>query len=268
MSQLKIVFLGDIMGKIGRKGVAKAIPQIKKKYKPDLIIANAENIAHGKGVTEKTLKEMMDAGIDFFTSGNHIWKNPEGEQILREGKLPIIRPANYPEGVPGDGYRIIEIGTKKILITNLMGRVFFFKEYFDCPFRKLEAILEETKHEKLSAILVDFHAEATSEKNALPRYFDGQASVFVGTHTHVQTSDEQILEKGTAFITDAGMCGLKNSSLGVDLKNVYTTFLTQIPREHEIPEHGICQINGIFVIIKPENKLAQKIERIQFDVEV
>ena len=268
MSELKIVFLGDIMGKIGRNGVKEAIPEIKKKYNPDLIIANAENLAHGKGVSEKTLTEMMDAGIDFFTSGNHIWKNKDGEQVLRENKFPIIRPANYPAGVPGDGSKVIEIGTKKILIVNLMGRVFFFKEAFECPFRTLENILEEHKNTDLSAIFVDFHAEATSEKNAFPRYFHGKVSTVLGTHTHVQTADEQILEKGTSFVSDAGMCGLKDSSLGVDLKNVYETFLTQIPREHVIPEHGICQINGIFVIIKPENKTTQKIERIQFDVEV
>jgi len=264
---IKILFLGDIVGKIGRRALKDALPKLRKKYKPDLIIANAENIAHGKGVTEGTLKEMMTAGVDFFTSGNHIWSNPEGAKIFIENKLPIIRPANYPEGVLGDGYRVVKVGKNKILIINLLGRV-FFRENFDCPFRKLEKILKETKKEKLSAIILDFHAEATSEKNTLARYFDGQLSAVFGTHTHIQTADEQVLPKGTAYITDTGMVGAKHSSLGVDMKNVVNNFLTQMPTNFEVPERGTCQINGIFVIIKPENGLAKSIERISFDVKV
>jgi len=266
MSQTKIIFLGDIVGKIGRKAVKEALPKLIKKYKPDLIIANAENIAHGSGVTNKTLKEMIAAGVDFFTSGNHIWKNPEAEEIFNTDKLPIIRPANYPKGTPGDGYKIIEVGTKKIMIVNLIGRV-FFREDFDCPFRKLEEILLETNAENLDGIIVDFHAEATSEKITLANYFDGKISLALGTHTHTQTSDNQLLPKGTGAITDAGMCGAKHSSLGVDLKNVIKGFLTQMPSSFEIPTSGICQINGIFAIIKA-NMLTQKIERINIDVEV
>lgn len=267
MAQLKIIFLGDIMGKIGRKGVKELLPKIKKQYKPDLVIANAENLAHGKGITEKTLKEMISAGVDFFTSGNHVWDNPEAEQIFSENKLPIIRPANYPEGTSGDGYKIIEIGTKKILVANVMGRV-FMKENFNCPFRVMEAILEETKNEKLSAIICDIHAEATSEKSTFGNYFDGQASLIVGTHTHIATADEQILKKGTGYITDVGMCGAKYSSLGVDFKNVTKNFLTQMSQTFEIPEHGTCQINGIFVIIKPENRQAQMIERFTLETNI
>ncbi len=255
------------MGKIGRNAVKKVLPEIKKQYEPDLIIANAENLAHGKGITNDTLKEMMTAGVDFFTSGDHVWDNPESEQILNEKKLPIIRPANYPDGVAGDGYKIIEIGTKKVLIINLLGRV-FFRINPDCPFRTLEKILEETKHEKLSAIIVDMHAEATSEKNSIGRYFDGQVSALVGTHTHIQTADEQILPGGTAYITDTGSCAAKHSSLGVTLESVMNNFLYQTPQQHEIPDHGICQVNGIFAIIKPETRLAEKIERIQLDIEI
>lgn len=268
MSQIKILFFGDIMGKIGRNALKKALPELKEKYKPDFVIANAENIAHGKGITEKTLKEMMDAGIDFFTSGNHVWSNAEAEQIFQKDKLPIIRPANYPPGLPGDGYKVIELGTKKVLIANLMGRHLILKEDFDCPFRSLEAILDQHKNTKLDAILVDFHAEASSEKTCFPRYFDGRASAIWGTHTHVQTADDQILPQGTAMISDVGMVGLKHSSLGIELADAYRKFLYQIPVEHTIPDHGICQINGIFVIIKPENASAKKIERINFEVEV
>ncbi len=268
MPQIKILFLGDIVGKIGRKAVAETLPKLKKKYKPDLIIANAENLAHGKGVTEKTLQEMLHAGIDFFTSGNHIFSNSaEINEILSANKIPLIRPANYPAGVPGEGYKIIEIGVYKILIINLIGRV-FFKENFDCPFQKLEQILNENKTQEFGAIIVDFHAEATSEKNTLSRYFDGQVSAVIGTHTHVQTADEQILKNGTAYITDAGMVGYKDSSLGVDLKNVVKQFFTQLPTAFELPESGTCQVDGVFVIIKPETGKAQKIERIKLDVEV
>ena len=180
MSQLKILMLGDIVGKIGRRAVAKFLPKLKKKYKPDLIIANAENLAHGNGVTIATLKEMLDAGIDFFTSGNHVWSNKADiNQIFTENKLPIIRPANYPPTVLGEGYKIIEVGVYKILIANLIGRV-FFRENFDCPFRKFQEILAETAKEKVDAVIVDFHAEATSEKNTFARYFDRSEERRVG----------------------------------------------------------------------------------------
>lgn len=268
MSQLKILFLGDIVGRIGRRALQEKLPELKKKYKPDLVIANAENLAHGKGVSESVLKEMMDCGVDFFTSGDHAWGNKaEAEKIFTENKLPLIRPANFPPAASGDGFRVLEVGIHKILIINLIGRV-FFRDNFDCPFRTLETILQQFKSTNLSAIIVDFHAEATSEKNTLPRYFDGQVSAVLGTHTHVQTADEQVLPQGTAFISDVGMVGLTHSSLGVDLKNVVKKFITQTPQTWEIPEHGPCQIDGVFVIIKPENKLAKRIERIKLFVDV
>lgn len=265
---LKILFLGDIVGRIGRNAAKLALPKLKKKYKPDLIIANGENLAHGKGVAESVLKEMMEAGVGFFTSGNHVWSNKnEIAKIFSENKFPLIRPANYPNGAAGDGYKIIEVGEHKILIVNLIGRV-FFPESFECPFRTLEKILDKTKKEKLSAIIVDLHAEATSEKNTLGRYFDGKISALFGTHTHIQTADEQILPQGTAYITDAGMVGAKHSSLGVGLREVLAVFLTQVPQSFEIPEHGTCQVNGVFVIINTATKLAEKIERVSMDVEV
>jgi len=266
MSQIKILFLGDIVGKIGRKAVIKELPKLKKKYKPDFIIANAENLAHGVGITEKTLAEMMDAGINFFTSGNHIWKNAEAEKIFSENTLPIVRPANYPDGVLGDGYKIVEVGKSKILIANLIGRV-FMRENFDCPFRKLEQILKETKNERIDFKIVDFHAEATSEKIAFGKYFDGKVDLVLGTHTHVQTADEKIFKKGTGFICDAGMVGAMDSSIGVDFKNVIDMFLTQISKTFEIPEKGTCIINGVFAIIKQE-KGVSCIERVNQENEV
>ncbi|MBT4722433.1 TIGR00282 family metallophosphoesterase [Candidatus Falkowbacteria bacterium] len=265
MSQLKVLFLGDIVGKIGRKAVKESLPKLKKKYKPDFIIANAENLAHGKSVTEKTLQEMSDAGIDFFTSGNHIWANPESEQILSEQKFDIIRPANYPEGVPGFGHKIIEVGTKKVLVANQMGRV-FFREDFENPFTVMEDILKQEKG-KFDFSIVDLHAEATSEKVSFAKYFDGKVDLVIGTHTHVQTADEKVLEEGTGFISDAGMVGAKDSSIGVDFKNVLHMFFTQMPKAFELPESGTCIINGIFATIK-QDKGVTKIERVSEEVDV
>ncbi len=267
MANIKILALGDIVGKIGRRGVITALPELKKRYKPDLVIANAENLSHGKGVSEKTLNQMIEAGIDFFTSGNHIWDNKNADKIFNENKLPIIRPANYPTGVIGDGYKIIEVGTAKVLIANLNGRV-FFRENFDCPFRVMEKILADNKRKKIDAIIVDLHAEATSEKKSFAHFFDGKINLIMGTHTHTQTADEQILPGGSAFISDLGMCGAKHSSLGIGYESVIRNFLEQTPALHEIPEHGTCQINGIFAIIKQEKGIAKSLERFQTEVEI
>lgn len=262
---LKILFFGDVVGRAGREALKKTVPQLKETYQPELAIANAENLAHGKGVTSKTLEGIQEAGIDIFTSGNHIWKKTEGLSILNEKDSPVIRPANYPPGVPGKGYKIIEIGTKKVLIINLMGRV-FIQEDIDCPFRKLDEILEETKKENLKAVIVDFHGEATSEKIAFGWYADGRTSAVIGTHTHIVTADEKILPKGTAYITDAGMVGLKESVLGVDKDTVIKRFLTQLPLNHEIPEEGLVTVNALYLEIDTKTSKAKKLERIKEEV--
>lgn len=264
---MKILFFGDIVGKIGRKAAAKVLPELKAGFRPDLVLANGENLAHGKGANEKVIKEVLEAGIDFLTSGNHIWAEKKVIPILEEGKLPLIRPANYPPEVPGAGEKIIEVGGIKVLIINLMGRV-FIKEDLDCPFRKIDEILEKYKKEKLAAIIVDFHAEATSEKQAFGWYVDGRVSAVLGTHTHIGTSDSQILPQGTAYITDIGMVGAKESVLGVDKSIIQKKFLTQMPVLHEIPEEGVCMVNAILVEIDPKTKKAIKIERIDKEVTI
>jgi len=208
----KILFFGDIVGKIGRKAIKKVIGDYKKKYSPDFIIANAENLAHGTGATESTLNEMLEAGINFFTSGNHIWKKKEIISVFEEKRIPLIRPANYPEGAPGQGYQLVEVGTKKLLVVNLLGRV-FMKEDMDCPFRKIDEILKKYSKENLSGIFVDFHAEVTSENVAFGFYVDGRVSAVVGTHTHIPTADNKILPQGTAYVTDVGMVGARDSVL-------------------------------------------------------
>lgn len=264
---MKILIFGDVMGKIGRRAIIKILPKLKKEFKPDFIIANAENIAHGKGITPKTLKELTDNGVDFFTSGDHVWNKKEIIPVLEQKDACLIRPANYPPKVPGFGYRIIEVGVKKILMVNLIGRVFMKGDY-DCPFRKIDEIFEETKREKIDAVVIDFHTEATSEIRAFGFYVDGRASIVFGTHTHVQTADEQILPKGTAYLTDVGMNGAKDSVLGVDKENILKNFLTQMPFEHIIPETGTAIVNAVLVEINSKTIEAKKIIRINREIEV
>ena len=263
---LKVLFFGDIVGKIGRKAVKKILPKLKKEYKPDLVLANAENLAHGVGMTEKTINEMQEAGVDFFTSGNHFLKKEEIRDRLASPETKILRPANYPPGVPGRGEKLLEIGLKRVVVVNLVGRV-FMGEDFDCPFRKFDEIFEKYKNDKVS-IIVDFHAEATSEKVALGHYLDGRAAALVGTHTHVATADQRVLPEGLAFVSDIGMVAALNSVIGVDKKEVIKMFLTQLPLRHELPEEGKVLVNAVFFEIDLETKKAKSIERVDRVIEV
>ena len=265
---IKILFFGDIVGKIGRKGLKKALSELKEKYQPDLVIANAENLAHGLGVTEKTLNEMLEAGVDFFTSGNHVWKKPMVEEIFAEDKIPLIRPANYPEETSGKGYKTLKVGGRKLIVLNLMGRVFIEEIELTCPFKKADEIIEECKKEKADIIIVDIHAEATSEKVAMGWYLDGRVAAVLGTHTHIPTADCQILPKGTAYVTDIGMVGAKDSVIGVDKEVIIENFLEEDHLPHEIPEEGDCIINSVLVEIEPKTNKATKIERIDLEVKI
>ncbi|OGY41361.1 MAG: metallophosphoesterase [Candidatus Buchananbacteria bacterium RBG_13_39_9] len=264
---MKILFFGDIFAKIGRLGIKKIMPDLQEQYQPDLILANAENLSHGRGVSERTIKEMQEIGIDLFTSGNHVWDKSEAWSILNKKNSPLIRPANYPPGTPGYGEKIVKIGLNNLLVVNLIGRV-FFREDFDDPFRTIEAILEKYKKEKLAGIIVDLHAEATSEKVAMGFYLDGKISALIGSHTHVQTADDKILDNGTAYLSDIGFIGAKNSVIGLDRKTIINNFLTQINEAAEIPEEGLCQINGVYLEINPKTQKAIKIERVNTEVEV
>lgn len=264
---MRILFIGDIMGKPGRKAVAALLPGFREEYKPDIVIANAENLAHGKGVTEKTLEEITSAGVDFCTSGNHIWSKNEVTEILSRPQGILVRPANYPIQNAGKGVALVSVGSRQLLIINLMGRV-FMKEHLNCPFHALDEILESVKHKDIAAIFVDFHGEATSEKNVFGLYADGRVSAVVGTHTHVQTSDEQLLPKGTAYITDVGMVGLRHSSVGVNYDAILPSFLYQTPPRHEIADNGLVGFHGVVIDIDPQTRHATSIVRIQKDVEV
>jgi 2',3'-cyclic-nucleotide 2'-phosphodiesterase len=252
---MKILFLGDIFGKPGREAVKRILPDLRQKEKFDVVIANAENLSHGKGASIQSIEEMQKAGIDFFTSGNHVWKQKKTVAKLDDKSFPLIRPANYPEGVPGRGWQIIQTSMmKKLLVINLIGRV-FFRDSYDCPFRKVDKILEETKGENLNGIFVDFHAEATSEKRALGHYLAERVSAVVGTHTHIPTNDAEILNNHTAYITDVGMVGPYDSVIGVEKKIIIRTFLTQIPEAHDVAA-GPMVFNGVIIDIDAKTQKA------------
>ncbi len=255
---MKILFFGDIVGKIGRQALTKELPGLKDKYKPDLVLANAENLAHGTGLTRSTVAEMQEAGVDYFTSGNHVFDKPVAEEFLDEADCPVIRPANYPDGTSGKGYKVIN----NLLLVNLMGRVFIDEEFSD-PFDKLDEILKE--HPEINNVFVDFHAEATSEKQALGWYSDGRVSAVIGTHTHVQTNDDRILTQGTGFISDAGMVGSWDSVIGIKKESSIKYCKEGGPFKVDIPESGEKVVNGVFVEIGEDGK-AVKLEKICYTI--
>jgi 2',3'-cyclic-nucleotide 2'-phosphodiesterase len=260
---MKILFIGDIFGRSGRKTVKSLLPGLIEKHKPDLVLANPENLSHGNGFSKKTIVEMQEAGVDFFTSGNHVFDNKDGANCLGDQDFPVLRPANYPdENTPGDGYRIIESRNgKKVLVISLIGRV-FMGGYFGCPFRYADKILDEADLTDVSAVFVDFHAEATSEKYALAYYLDGRVSALVGTHTHVQTNDARILEQGTAYITDVGMTGPFDSVIGVKKDIIIKRFLTQLGVKHEPEMDGQMVLSAFLVEVDSKTRKAKEAKNI------
>lgn len=257
------------MGKIGRKAVKELVPRLRKEHQVDFCIANAENLAHGAGITRATMEECLLSGIDFFTSGNHIWDKPEVYDILQDKDLKerLIRPHNYPAGTSGDGAKIVNVGKNKILIANVMGQV-FMRPTLDNPFEALDRLLEEYQGEDLAGTLVDFHADATSEKNAFGMYADGRATAVWGTHSHVPTADERILPQGTAFVTDVGLTGFRDGVIGETSEAVLKSFITRLPLRHELPDTGWAILNAIIVEIDPKIKLANSIKRIKEEIEI
>lgn len=262
-----VLFFGDIVGKIGRQALQAVLPDLKKEFQPDLVIANVENIAHGNGITEKTLQDALAAGVDFCTSGNHVLGKQEAESLLVRKDIPLIRPANYPPGLPGDGYRIVEVASRPVAIVNMMGRV-FMKEDLDCPFRGIDVIIAECNARGVKSIIIDFHAEATSEKTAFAHYVDGRATAVIGTHTHIPTADTIILAGGTARVTDAGMAGALDSVIGVRKEPIIKSFLTQTGRTVEIPEEGEAIVNGVMVQFDPMTGRATAISRVDRQVRI
>jgi hypothetical protein len=254
--KISFLFLGDVIGRPGRKLLKRYLPLLVKKYSPSLVIANGENAAGGVGITEKVGEELLSQ-VDVLTSGNHIWDKKEALDYL--GREPrLLRPANYPPKNPGKGTYIFEGSSgKKVGVLNLQGRVFM--EPIDCPFRVADDELEKLKA-LTPVIVVDFHAEATSEKQAMGWYLDGRVSAVVGTHTHVPTADERILPKGTAFISDVGMVGSYNSVIGIRKDQALKRFLTGRPQRFEPEKEGIF-LSAVFVEIDSRTGRATSIRR-------
>jgi len=251
-----ILAIGDIIGKPGRQAVSQLLPGLRQQYGLDLVIANAENAAGGLGLTLATARELLDAGADVLTSGNHIWAEREIIPYL-DGDMPILRPLNYPPGVPGKGY--ITLG--RAAVVSLMGRTFMGD--LDCPFQAMDQLLAKLEQ---PIIIVDFHAEATSEKMAMGRYLDGRVSAVLGTHTHVGTIDAQLLPRGTAYVTDIGMTGPSDSVIGDDAEAVIQRFLTGIPHRLSVGK-GKVAFNAIMVKVDDNTGRAISIDRIYREVE-
>jgi metallophosphoesterase (TIGR00282 family) len=251
-----ILAIGDIVGKPGRRAVSQLLPSLRQQYGIDLVMANGENAAGGIGLTLSTAKELLAAGVDVLTSGNHIWAQKEIIPYL-DGAMPILRPLNYPPGVPGKGHIVIG----QVAVVNLIGRTFMGD--FDCPFRAMDQLLTELKQ---SIIIVDFHAEATSEKGAMGRYLDGRVSAVLGTHTHVGTIDAQLLPQGTAYVTDIGMTGPLDSIIGDDAEAVIQRFLTSMPHRLSVGK-GKTAFNAILVKVDDDTGRALSIERIYQEVQ-
>ena len=251
--------IGDIIGQPGRRAIRRVIPDLRQELGLNLVIANGENVAGGFGITLDTAEELLDSGVDILTSGNHIWDQKEIIPHMDEG-LPLIRPANYPDA-PGRGY-LVQDG---VMVMNLMGRVFM--PTLDCPFRTASALLEEAQTEHSPrAIIVDIHAEATSEKQGMGWYLDGKVSAVLGTHTHVGTVDARILPKGTAYLTDVGMTGPVNSVIGSDTNAVLDRFLTGLPQRLPVAG-GPVILNSVMLELNDETGKAVSIQRIDRMVE-
>jgi hypothetical protein len=255
---MRILFLGDIVGKPGRRAVRELLPQIISKYSIDFIIANCENAAAGFGVTGEIVEELYETKIDVLTSGNHIWDKKEVMDFIHDYET-LLRPANYPEGAPGSGSVVVPIISGiYVAVINLMGRIFM--RPLDCPFKAARREIERLK-KKTNIIIVDMHAEATSEKIAMGWFLDGQVSAVVGTHTHVQTADEEILPCGTAYITDVGMTGPFDSVLGIRKDVVLERFLTHIPNKFEVANNDV-RLQGVIIDLDEKNGKSNSIQRI------
>ena len=255
---MRIAMVGDVIGRPGRAAFAKYTAQLRKEKKVDIVVVNGENSAGGKGITRKALDELLHAGADVVTSGNHIWDKKDVLEFIDQEPF-LIRPANYPEGAPGKGWCIYPWRAKNIGVMNLSGRAFM--PPMDCPFQKVEDILREMK-DKCDILLLDFHAETTSEKMAMGWYLDGRVNGVVGTHTHIQTADERVLPQGTAYITDLGMVGPWNSILGVKTEIILQKFTTAMPCRFDLEESGPMVYSALIVDIDDATNRTTGVERI------
>ncbi|HSP54016.1 MAG TPA: TIGR00282 family metallophosphoesterase [Dehalococcoidia bacterium] len=255
---LNVLVIGDIVGKLGRRTVAGLLPDIKRSHNIDFVIANGENTAGGRGLTPATAQELYESGVDVITSGNHIWENREIYPTLEKDRR-ILRPINYPEGTIGCGI----YSSDALAVVNVMGRT-FMGVHLDCPFRAMDAALNRLRG--CHIIIVDLHAEATSEKIAMGFYLDGRTSAVFGTHTHVPTSDARVLQGGTGYISDVGMVGALRSVLGMAVEPVIERFLTQLPNRFEPVEKGPAVFNSIVLQIDERSGKTISIQRLDREV--
>jgi metallophosphoesterase (TIGR00282 family) len=254
---LRILFFGDIVGRPGRRGISAILPNWAAQYRPDVVIANGENAAGGIGISPAVAEELLDLGIDLLTLGNHAWQKRDVYGFL-DANTKIIRPLNMPPGVPGRGYAILDVGGQPLAVVNLCGRIFLGE--YDDPFRAIDGLLAEIDSPN---VLVDFHAETSSEKQAFGWFVDGRVSAVIGTHTHVQTADDRILPGGTAYITDVGMCGPQDSVIGMDRDIILHRFLTQLPTRFEVAK-GDPLVCAAVVEISEEDGKATRFGRLQW----
>jgi len=261
---MNILCIGDIVGKPGRHAVESLLVDLKEQYEVDFVIANGENSAGGSGLTAKTSEQLLHCGCDVLTSGDHIWDQKDFKEYL-DATQQVIRPANFPNGAPGKGWTIRESAAGvKVGVINLLGRV-FMRYQVDCPFRELESIIAKIK-KVTPIIIVDMHAETTSEKNAMGHFADGKVSAIFGTHTHIQTADDRILPKGTGYITDLGMTGPYDSVIGQDKEIIVKRFLTSVPIRFQVAE-GQVKLGGAVFDIDEKTGKAKSITRILRDFE-
>lgn len=255
---MRILFVGDIVGSPGRRAVQELVPRLVDRYLVDLVVANGENAAGGIGITPQVAEELLNLGVDVLTSGNHIWKHKEIVAYLEESDR-LLRPANYPPGTPGRGWTVVETAAgRRVAVLNLEGRVFMSP--LECPFRTADRLLAELPQDVV-AVIVDFHAEATSEKQALGYYLDGRVSALIGTHTHVQTADERVLPGGTGYITDVGMTGPLNGVIGMKKEIILERFLSQRPQPFKVAAAQV-QLQGVLLELTDDGR-CRAITRIQ-----
>jgi metallophosphoesterase (TIGR00282 family) len=260
---MKILFIGDIVGKPGRRAVRELLPSLVGGRGVDLVVANCENAAAGFGITREVVEELYESKIDILTSGNHVWDKKEALEFIGEYET-LLRPANYPDGTPGSGSVLMPTaGGDNVGVLNLAGRIFMYP--IDCPFVTAKKEIAALKA-RTSVIIVDMHAEATSEKKALGWYLDGEVSAVLGTHTHVQTADDEILPQGTAYISDVGMTGPFDSVIGIKKDTIIERFLTQIPNRFDVAKNDV-RLQGVLLDIDPASGRANSIERISIKLE-
>ncbi|OLN22727.1 metallophosphoesterase [Domibacillus antri] len=255
---MELLFIGDVVGSPGRDMVSEYLPKLKQKYRPSITIVNGENAAGGRGITEKIYKGFMNDGANVVTLGNHAWDNRDIFEFIDTAKW-LVRPANFPESVPGTGIVYVPSGELEVAVINLQGRVFM--NDLDCPFKKADQLVEEAR-KRTPLIFVDFHAETTSEKQAMGWFLDGRVTAVVGTHTHIQTADNRVLIGGTAYLTDAGMTGPYDGILGMEKEAIIKKFQNQLPARFEVPKEGRTQLSGCLVKAERKTGRAVSIRRI------